>query len=209
MNTTFAIAAGFSLLAATAASAQVPTQPVDRPAPTERPGPPERPARPAPAPYRPGPSAPIRPGIGAPLRPVQPGLAGPNRPTPGVAIAHSGPGAPVKPVEPAPRYGVTRSAPGTRVDRGPWAHRSHWGWNGRPVHAGAYVFPHGHRYHRRHPGERLPLIFLSEIYDFADYAAAGFDDPPDGYEWIRYGPDLLLVDLDTGEVADVEYGVFD
>jgi Ni/Co efflux regulator RcnB len=29
-----------------------------------------------------------------------------------------------------------------------------------------------------------------------------------GYQWIRYGPDLFLVDIATGNVVDVRYGVF-
>jgi Ni/Co efflux regulator RcnB len=29
-----------------------------------------------------------------------------------------------------------------------------------------------------------------------------------GYQWVRYGPDLLLVDIATGQVVDVRYGVF-
>jgi hypothetical protein len=29
------------------------------------------------------------------------------------------------------------------------------------------------------------------------------------FQWERYGPDLLLVDVSTGEVAEVVYGMFD
>jgi Ni/Co efflux regulator RcnB len=142
----------------------------------------------------------------APVRPPEPGVVGPRREIPGVAHARPEPSAPV---EPPARYGVMRSAPSVGVDPGISAHNhSHWGWNGHRIHGGGYVFPSGHHYRRRHIGQRLPLIFLSEIYDFTDYAAAGFEDPPPGYEWVRYGPDLLLVDIDTGEVVDVEYGVF-
>jgi Ni/Co efflux regulator RcnB len=32
--------------------------------------------------------------------------------------------------------------------------------------------------------------------------------PPANYQWVRYGPDLLLVNTLTGEVTDVRYGVF-
>ncbi len=85
----------------------------------------------------------------------------------------------------------------------------HWGWNGHHYHWGGYHFPNGHHYRRWRIGLILPLVFLEQEYVFNDYADLGLDDPPPGYEWVRYGPDLLLVDLDTGEVVDVEYGVFD
>jgi Ni/Co efflux regulator RcnB len=29
-----------------------------------------------------------------------------------------------------------------------------------------------------------------------------------GYEWVRYGNDALLVDVDTGEIIRVEYDIF-
>lgn len=145
-------------------------------------------------PYRPGAPG---PGGVAPQRPVVPGI----------------------PVAPEPRYGVTRSAPGVTggaynpvrpVDRRITSgNQRHWNWNGRRLHLGGYHYPNGHRYRRWRIGQILPLIFLQEDDIFSDYAGLGFDDPPPGYEWVRYGPDLLLVDLDTGEVVDVEYGVFD
>jgi Ni/Co efflux regulator RcnB len=207
VKTTLFAVAGLMLLAASASSAQVPAPPTEHPTPVERPAEPERPARPAVAPHRPAPLAPVHPAGAVAPHPGAPGVVGPGHPAPGGAIAHPGPAAPVEPE--APRYGVTRYAPGTPIDHGFSArNRSHWGWNGRRVHAAGYVFPHGHHYHRCHIGERLPLIFYSEIYYFTDYADYGFENQPDGYEWIRYGPDLLLVDLATGEVVDVEYGVF-
>jgi Ni/Co efflux regulator RcnB len=32
--------------------------------------------------------------------------------------------------------------------------------------------------------------------------------PPAGYEWVRVGDDALLIDVNTGEVLQAEYGVF-
>jgi Ni/Co efflux regulator RcnB len=32
--------------------------------------------------------------------------------------------------------------------------------------------------------------------------------PPKGYRWVRYGPDLLLVNVRTGRISDVIYGAF-
>ena len=36
----------------------------------------------------------------------------------------------------------------------------------------------------------------------------GLEPPPPGYRWVRYGPDLLLVNVRTRRVADVIYGAF-
>jgi Ni/Co efflux regulator RcnB len=32
--------------------------------------------------------------------------------------------------------------------------------------------------------------------------------PPAGYEWVRDGNDALLVNTDSGEILQLEYGVF-
>jgi len=32
--------------------------------------------------------------------------------------------------------------------------------------------------------------------------------PEAGFQWVRYGPDVLLVNVTTGEVVDAVYGVF-
>jgi Ni/Co efflux regulator RcnB len=45
-------------------------------------------------------------------------------------------------------------------------------------------------------------------YFFADWARLGLEPPPPGTQWVRYGPDLLLVDVSNGQVIDVAYGVF-
>jgi Ni/Co efflux regulator RcnB len=54
----------------------------------------------------------------------------------------------------------------------------------------------------------LPMLFLSAPYIFSDYNTYGFGPPPYGQQWVRYGPDLLLVDVRTGRVVNVIYGVF-
>jgi Ni/Co efflux regulator RcnB len=57
-------------------------------------------------------------------------------------------------------------------------------------------------------GAALPPLFFARDYWYADWAGLGLDPPPPGYQWVRYGPDLLLVNVITGQVADVAYGVF-
>lgn len=82
------------------------------------------------------------------------------------------------------------------------------GWNGRRVRGPAWRWPAGYGYQRWSVGGILPALFLSQAYWYADYASLGFEAPPWGYQWVRYGPDLLLVQIATGRVVDVEYGVF-
>jgi Ni/Co efflux regulator RcnB len=54
----------------------------------------------------------------------------------------------------------------------------------------------------------LPPAFLAPPYYYDEYAPLGLGPPPAGYRWVRYGPDLLLVNIATGRIADVVDGVF-
>ena len=73
----------------------------------------------------------------------------------------------------------------------------------------AYIRPNGWYAHRWVYGERLPGGWYGRDYWIGDYASFGLIAPPDdGYQWVRSGDDALLVDTDTGEVLQVEYGVF-
>lgn len=77
------------------------------------------------------------------------------------------------------------------------------------VHGAPFAYPPGWEYRRWAVGAALPPIFLTPDYYYPQWAALGLDPPPPGFQWVRYGPDLLLVDVSTGEVAEVVYGVFD
>jgi Ni/Co efflux regulator RcnB len=80
----------------------------------------------------------------------------------------------------------------------------------RRFHAAkAYVRPTGWYAHRWTYGERLPRAFFAPDYFLLDFAAYGLIAPWDGYEWVRYGDDALLIDTDSGEVIRVEYDLFD
>jgi Ni/Co efflux regulator RcnB len=87
-------------------------------------------------------------------------------------------------------------------------HRTGFGWNGRRYHAGHFRYPAGFSYRRWVRGQVLPGVFLSPAYYFTNYVVLGLDPPPYGYVWVRFGPDILLVNIRTGEIVDVEYGVF-
>lgn len=54
----------------------------------------------------------------------------------------------------------------------------------------------------------MPRPFLAAPYYYTGWGALGLVAPSAGYQWIRYGPDLFLVDIATGNVIDVYYGIF-
>jgi len=76
------------------------------------------------------------------------------------------------------------------------------------MHAPPFAYPPGWGYRRWGIGARLPAILLAPAFFYAGWAALNLEPPPPGYAWVRYGPDLLEVNLATGEVEDVVYGVF-
>ena len=81
-------------------------------------------------------------------------------------------------------------------------------WTRPVVRAGIYRWPVGFTYHRWVVGRPLARAFFAPAYYYAGYAALGLAPPPANYQWIRYGPDLMLVNLSTGNVVDIRYGVF-
>jgi hypothetical protein len=85
-------------------------------------------------------------------------------------------------------------------------------FRGRPFHpmpfARPWVYPSGWAYRRWVVGAILPPLFLVPAYYYADYGALGLPPPEPGFQWVQYGPDLLLVNIATGQVVDVAYGVF-
>jgi Ni/Co efflux regulator RcnB len=81
------------------------------------------------------------------------------------------------------------------------------GWFGR-IRGPAYAYPRGWHYRRWAIGLRLPPLLFGPSYYYGGWSALGLEEPLPGYSWVRYGPDLLLVNLHTGEVEDVVYGVF-
>ena len=156
---------------------------------------------------------PVRPA------PVRPGGGG-NRPGPGMGGNRPGPG------NGGPAIQPPRPNPGTRPPPRPnpgyrpphhghrpphHGHRPgnsfYYGGRYRPgFHGGFYRYPPGYAYRRWSYGQTLPLLFLTSAYFFTQYAVVGLDAPPYGYQWVRYGPDLLLVQVGTGRIVDVVPG---
>jgi len=75
-------------------------------------------------------------------------------------------------------------------------------------HIGPYHAPPNFEYRRWAYGEILPRPFWASDYSLADYWLFGLDIPPVGMEWVRYGPDAILVDTTTGEICQIVYGAF-
>jgi Ni/Co efflux regulator RcnB len=99
------------------------------------------------------------------------------------------------------------------------------GWNTRPTtvdhatyqhnyraarsfHIGPYHRPAGWAAHTWVFGQILPRAYWAPQYILADYWLFALEVPPAGSEWVRDGADALLINVDTGEILQVEYGVF-
>jgi Nickel/cobalt transporter regulator len=136
----------------------------------------------------------VRPGGGGP----PPGGRAVVRPGPGVGGPHVG----------GPHVGGP-PAGGRRVVGGPvGAQFTYHGHGFNRVHGAPFVYPAGWGYRRWAVGAILPPLFLVPAYYYADWAALGLTAPEPGFQWVRYGPDLVLVNVSTGEIVDVVYGAF-
>jgi Ni/Co efflux regulator RcnB len=93
----------------------------------------------------------------------------------------------------------------TTVDRGVYQHNFQ---AEQTFHIGPYHPPRGWNGQRWVYGQILPRGFWAAPYILADYWLFSLEVPPVGCEWVRSGDDALLVDTNTGEILQVEYGVF-
>ncbi|HFF3760843.1 RcnB family protein [Stenotrophomonas maltophilia] len=89
--------------------------------------------------------------------------------------------------------------------------RDEYRHNFRADHAfriGPYHPPVGFQYRRWHYGEILPRPFWVGDYILNDFWLFDLDFPPVGYEWVRFGPDALLINTGNGEIVQTVYGRF-
>jgi Ni/Co efflux regulator RcnB len=75
-------------------------------------------------------------------------------------------------------------------------------------HAPAYRRPQGYYDRRWRWGQTLPVAFWARDYWLDDFSAYDLPPPPYGAVWVRVGDDALLIDQDSGEIIEIEYGVF-
>jgi len=122
------------------------------------------------------------------------------RPAPTHTEAHPGPTNYQRP--PVPQ--ATLNRPQT-VDRGAYNHNFQ---ASRTYHVGGYRRPSGWMAHRWSYGEFLPRAYWADQYFLAEYWLFGLEVPPVGYEWVRDDDDAILINVQTGEILQVEYGVF-
>jgi len=225
-------AAGLALMLATAAQAAPPEcQGRDCPKPERA-----QPARPAPPANRPpAPPAGQHPSTG-PNQPAYPhGGAAPQqgyRPNGGAPPQNYRPNgaAPQQTYRPngvAPQGYQSKTVPnrpyGGPGGPGPYAHGGggrapaysttrRFTYQGRSfaaVRVAPYRYPHGYAYRAYHPHDRFPFALLIAPYFITDFGIYNLPPPGPSLQWVRYGPDALLVDTNTGDVVDVAYGVFE
>ena len=126
------------------------------------------------------------------------------------AEEHHPPGKPGG-AKPAPHGPMGAPHPGGPHGPPPGPHGGPLTFRGHEIHRAhlaPFVYPPGYRYQRWAGGMVLPPLFLVPAYFYADWAALGLVAPEAGFQWVRYGPDLLLVNATTGQVVDAVYGVF-
>ncbi len=197
MRRTFALAAMFALVLPAVAAAQDHHDEHKGPPPHPGPhGPP--PPHPAfkPVPHPGGPPGPPHPQFKQ-VGPQHGPMGGPTPQFKPVSPQHGPMGGPA----PAFVHGPHFPPPGS-------PHFSFHGHDFNRVHVHPFVYPNGWAYREWAVGAILPPLFLAPDYYYPDWAALGLEPPPPGAQWVRYGPDLLLVDVNTGQVLDVAYGVF-
>ena len=78
----------------------------------------------------------------------------------------------------------------------------------RSFHIGPYHRPSGWAPHHWGYGQILPRGYWGPNYLISDYWLFALEVPPAGYEWVRDDTDALLIDTNSGEILQVEYGVF-
>jgi Ni/Co efflux regulator RcnB len=87
-------------------------------------------------------------------------------------------------------------------------HRYRGGWNNNRYRSNhRYVYPRGYSSRHWSVGLFLPSVFFGSTY-YVDYRPYGLQAPPYGFRWIRVGDDVMLVDVDSGEIVDVLYDFY-
>jgi hypothetical protein len=150
------------------------------------------------APSHPGPGGPPPPHPAFKPAPPKGPTAGPTHPAFKPVPPHGPIGGPSHPLGPPPAAFVHPTGPQFTFH----------GHAFNRIHIHPFIYPNGWAYRQWAIGAILPPLFLVPDYYYPEWAALGLEPPPPGDQWVRYGPDLLLVNIATGQVVDVAYGVF-
>lgn len=124
-------------------------------------------------------------------------------------VPHGPPGGPhmAGPMHPGPGPGF--HGPGPGFHPGPFVFHGHpFAWH--PVHfPHPWAYPPGYGYRLWGVGAILPPLFWqSPTYYYAGWAGMGLPPPDPGFQYVQYGPDLLLVNVSTGQVVQTFPGAF-
>jgi len=112
----------------------------------------------------------------------------------------------------SPRFGAPGFRPGPGAARPRYSAQyfprvfqpdHQYAWRG-----GAWSGPPGYYYRHWGYGDRLPYGWFAAQWFINDYYYYDLAVPPYGYEWIRVGPDALLIDTNDGTVVESVYGIF-
>lgn len=71
-----------------------------------------------------------------------------------------------------------------------------------------YVYPTNYRPYQWTVGYRMPYHYYSPRHYWVDYRMYRLPPPPYGYHWVRVDRDVVLVELASGLIRDVLYGLF-
>jgi len=115
---------------------------------------------------------------------------------------------------PIPRTAGTRQAHAARHWNNNWRHDNRYDWrkwrkhHHSHFHLGFYTDPFGWDYFRYGVGWRLWPSYYRNSFWLNDPCQYRLPPAYGPYRWVRYYNDALLVNIYTGQVADVIYGFF-
>ncbi len=78
----------------------------------------------------------------------------------------------------------------------------------RIYHDGGWFAGPGWKYRAWALDETLPVTAFAPERVIADYWLFNLETPPVGYDWVRYGPDALLVKMGNGKILEIVRHVF-
>jgi len=81
-------------------------------------------------------------------------------------------------------------------------------WSPQRFRVSPYRAPYGFFVRSWGFGDFLPRGWYGEPYWIDDFIDYDLPYPPPGYEWVRVGPDALMVDRYTGRIIQVVRGIF-
>lgn len=81
-------------------------------------------------------------------------------------------------------------------------------WAQQRFRAGPYRAPYGYYVRAWAFGDFLPRPWFAQSYWMNDFEDYGLPYPPPGFEWVRVGPDAIMVDQYSGRVVQVVRGIF-